>query len=189
MSLQLTHQIFLARLIPFLLFLLSHLRLPSPELDPVSLRLLFCTLSPTLLVLSSLMFCRTLLINTLHEPHGKHRLLLSRMCLLVRYLAMDVLFFRAFASTGMCLPSRCQSVGIHVTIYRCGRKRSWANLRHFLRTVEENDKIARIVSFPFHIQTRHLLNTSQKCYRVMQFTQLLSGWNAACLPPSLLGRQ
>jgi hypothetical protein len=60
-------------LIPVLPFLLNHLGRPSPELDPVLFRLLFCTL--LLLLLS----CQTCLIITLHGPHGKHRLLLSRM--------------------------------------------------------------------------------------------------------------
>jgi hypothetical protein len=34
LSLQITHEVFLSSLIPFLPFLLNHLRLPSPEFDP-----------------------------------------------------------------------------------------------------------------------------------------------------------
>jgi hypothetical protein len=37
-------------------------------------------------------------------------------CLLVRYLAMDVLFLRAYASV-ICLPSRCLAMGIGVTLF------------------------------------------------------------------------
>jgi hypothetical protein len=40
----------LQRLIPFLPFLLNHLRLPSPERDPILFRLLFCTPSRLLTV-------------------------------------------------------------------------------------------------------------------------------------------
>jgi hypothetical protein len=38
------------------------------------------------------------------------------MCLLVRYLAINVLLFRAFASAVMCLASRCLAMGIYVTL-------------------------------------------------------------------------
>jgi hypothetical protein len=76
----------LHRLISFLPFPLNHLGLPSPELEPVlsttvlySVVLCFfcCILPATLLLL--LLSCQTLLITTMHGPHGKHRLLLSRM--------------------------------------------------------------------------------------------------------------
>jgi hypothetical protein len=66
----------LHRLIPFLTFLLNHLRLPSPELEPVLFRLLFCT--PTTMLLLHLS-CRTLPITSLHGSYGKHSLILSRM--------------------------------------------------------------------------------------------------------------
>jgi hypothetical protein len=36
--------------------------------------------------------------------------------LLPRCLAVDVLLLQAFASGGMCLPSRCLAMGIHVTL-------------------------------------------------------------------------
>jgi hypothetical protein len=74
------------RLIPSLPFLLSHLRLPSSELDQFptttdcSTRLLClycCTHRAILLLL--LLSWQTLLITTLYGPHGKHRLLLSRI--------------------------------------------------------------------------------------------------------------
>jgi hypothetical protein len=42
--------------------------------------------------------------------------LLRRLYLLIRCLAMDVLLLRAFSSAGMCLPSRCLTMGIHVTL-------------------------------------------------------------------------
>jgi hypothetical protein len=62
-------------LISFLPFLLSHLGLSSLELDTVFFRLLFCTPALSLLLL----FCQTLLLNTLHGHHGKHCLIWSRM--------------------------------------------------------------------------------------------------------------
>jgi hypothetical protein len=40
---------------------------------------------------------------------------------LLRCLAIDVLFLRAFAPTGMCLLSRCVAMGIHVTIFNAIR--------------------------------------------------------------------
>jgi hypothetical protein len=84
-------------LIPFLPFLLNHLRLPSPELDPIlflldhfTSRLLFSAPSTSLLLL--LLSCRTLPIITLNGPHRKHLLVLFKdACLQLRYLAMDVL--------------------------------------------------------------------------------------------------
>jgi hypothetical protein len=35
---------------------------------------------------------------------------------MIRFLGMDVLLLRAFASAGMCLPSRCFTMGMHVTV-------------------------------------------------------------------------
>jgi hypothetical protein len=40
-------------------------------------------------------------------------------CLLVRCLTIDVLLFRAFASAGMCLPTRFLAMNIPVTIFWC----------------------------------------------------------------------
>jgi hypothetical protein len=64
----------LHRLISFVSFLLNH-RLPSPELDPILSTTVVFSSTVLLLLLSS----RTLLITILHGPHGKHRLLLTRM--------------------------------------------------------------------------------------------------------------
>jgi hypothetical protein len=36
-------------------------------------------------------------------------------CLLFRYLAIDVLLFRAIASAEICLASRCLAMSVHVT--------------------------------------------------------------------------
>jgi hypothetical protein len=74
-------------LIPFLLFLLNHIRLPSPELDPAL------------------------------DITQKTASIVKEACLLIRCLAVDVLMLRTFASAGMCLPSRCLEMGIHVTIF------------------------------------------------------------------------
>jgi hypothetical protein len=37
-------------------------------------------------------------------------------CLLIRYLAMDVLLLHAFAYAGICIPSRCLALRLYVTI-------------------------------------------------------------------------
>jgi hypothetical protein len=92
-------------LIPFLPFLLNHLRLPSPELDLIPFRLL------------SYIPCYSV-STTLHGPHGKRRLLLSRMRVYwsVSQHWTSYFFFREFASAEMCLPTRCLPVGIYVKI-------------------------------------------------------------------------
>jgi hypothetical protein len=59
----------------------------------------------------SLYVTEHLFITTSHGPHRKQPILLKRRC-----LAIDVLLLRALAPAGMCLPSRCLAVGIHVTI-------------------------------------------------------------------------
>jgi hypothetical protein len=50
--------------------------------------------------------CRTLLYNHFARTTQK------TACWLVRCLAMDVLLLRAYACAGMCLPSRCLTMGI-----------------------------------------------------------------------------
>jgi hypothetical protein len=57
--------------IPFLPSLLSHLRPISSNLDPILFRILFCTPCYSASTLR--------LKTTLHGPHGKRRLLLSRI--------------------------------------------------------------------------------------------------------------
>jgi hypothetical protein len=37
--------------------------------------------------------------------------------LLIRCQVMDVLLLRAYASAGMCLPSRCLAMSLYVTIF------------------------------------------------------------------------
>jgi hypothetical protein len=104
-------------LIPFLLFLLNHLRLLSPELEPVPFRLLFRTAcysastSPVLPNTSYNHFART--------PRKTPFSVVQNACLLVRYLAMDVLLFLGAYVAGMSLPPRCLAMGIHVTILSC----------------------------------------------------------------------
>jgi hypothetical protein len=41
--------------------------------------------------------------------------IVKEVCLLIRCLAVDVLL-RALATAGMCLPSRCLAMGLHVTV-------------------------------------------------------------------------
>lgn len=72
-------------LIPLLLFLLSHLGLPFPELDSVLV---------TTVLYSFWYFSSELLspfITPRHERQGKHSCTVKEACLLVRYLAMVVL--------------------------------------------------------------------------------------------------
>jgi hypothetical protein len=40
----------------------------------------------------------------------------KKACLLIRCVTIDVLLLHALAPAGMCLPSRCLAMGIHVTI-------------------------------------------------------------------------
>jgi hypothetical protein len=42
--------------------------------------------------------------------------IVEKASLLIRCLAIDVLLLRAYASAGMCLPSRCLAMGLYVTI-------------------------------------------------------------------------
>jgi hypothetical protein len=93
------------RLIPFLSFLLDHLRLPSPELNPI---------------LDSNNFKRPSL--SLYNPSARttqktQLSIIDEACLLIPCLAVDVLLLLAYASSGMCLPSRCLAMGLFVTIY------------------------------------------------------------------------
>jgi hypothetical protein len=86
-------------LIPFLPFLLSRLRLPSPELDLVIDNI-------------SLNFWQKLT-----RDHAENiASIVGEACLLIRCLATDVLLMRTLASAGMCLPSRCIAMGLYVTI-------------------------------------------------------------------------
>jgi hypothetical protein len=98
----------LHRLIPFLPFLLSHVRLSSPELDPVLFRLLFGTPSHLLTVL--------FYNPSAWTPRKTLSSIVKEACLQLRYLAMDDLLLSAFVAR-MCLRSRCLAMGIHVTIY------------------------------------------------------------------------
>jgi hypothetical protein len=55
-------------------------------------------------------------ITTRHGPYGKHgHSTVEEACWLVRYLAIDGLLLSAFVA-GICLPTRCLAMGIHVTI-------------------------------------------------------------------------
>lgn len=49
----------------------------------------------------------------MHGPHGKH----SLYYLLTHCVGKDVLLSHEFACVGMCVPSHCLAMGIHVTIY------------------------------------------------------------------------
>jgi hypothetical protein len=92
-------------LIPFLPFLLNHLTLPSPELDPFPDN-------------STLKRPSLFLYNPLGRDDSENiaSLLLRRLVLLIRCLAMGILLMRALVPAGMCLPSRCVAIGLYITL-------------------------------------------------------------------------
>jgi hypothetical protein len=56
-------------------------------------------------------------ITPRHGQRRNHRLsTVEKACLLICCLAMEVLFLRAYASAGICLPSRCLAMGLYVTL-------------------------------------------------------------------------
>jgi hypothetical protein len=63
--------------------------------------------------------CWTLLYDYFARTTQKTAYIVMEACFLILYLAMNVLFLRAFASAGMCFPSRCLTMGIHVTMWIC----------------------------------------------------------------------
>jgi hypothetical protein len=87
------------RVIPFLPFLLSYLRLPSPKLDPIldsnsnwnDLLCPFINSSARTTQTTQPLYCREGLFT----------------CLPIRFLEIDVPLLRSYPSAGMCLPSRC----------------------------------------------------------------------------------
>jgi hypothetical protein len=97
-------------LIPFLPFL--QLAIPKTRLDYP--RLLFYT--PLYSVFSA--YTTFVLPSYNHFPRTPRKTpssIVKNSCLLVRYLAIDVLLFRAFASAGMSLSTRCLAMDTHVT--------------------------------------------------------------------------
>jgi hypothetical protein len=102
-------------------FLLNHLRLLSPELDPIYFRLLFCTPSTLSQLLLS---CPTRLITTLHGPRKR-------------------LFTYPLPSNGChsivactCVAGRCcLAIGIQVTIFPVDsvRAQDWIRDSYILR--------------------------------------------------------
>jgi hypothetical protein len=77
---------FFYSLIPFLPFVLHHLRLSYPELGPI-------------LYSTAVLYCWDFFITTLHGPHRK-----------------QALSCWGVFTVGTCLPSRCLTMGIHITI-------------------------------------------------------------------------
>jgi hypothetical protein len=105
-------------LIPFLSFLLNHLRLPSPELDPVPFRLLFfCTFCYS--ASTSPLLPKTSYDHFAWTPRKTQSSVVQNTCLFVRYLAMDGFLFLGVCVAGMRLPARCQEMDIHVTVLSC----------------------------------------------------------------------
>jgi hypothetical protein len=115
-------------LIPFLPFLRNHLWLPSPELDPFldsSLKWTPSTELFQLLTIESNDFLCPF-ITPRNGARRKHSLsIVEKACLLIRCLAIDALFLRAYASVGMCLPSRCLAMCLYVTISSASEDKGW----------------------------------------------------------------
>jgi hypothetical protein len=100
-----------------LLFLLSHLRLLPPELDPI-------------LDKSNNLLCPFIILR--HGPRRKHSLsIVEKAYLLICCLTMDVLLLRVYASAGTCLPSRCLAMGLYVTVLKRGLDQ-WSTLLDLL---------------------------------------------------------
>jgi hypothetical protein len=59
----------------------------------------------------------TLPYNHIALTPRKTSSIVKEVCLLIRCLAIDALLLSEFASAGMCLPSRCLAMGIHVIVY------------------------------------------------------------------------
>jgi hypothetical protein len=101
-------------LIPFLSFLLRHLRLSSPELTH------FCFDYSSVLRLLYFYFTsvlqNTFYNHTARTPGKTPSSIVKNACLLVRYLAIVVLLLSVFVAV-MCLPTRCLAMDIHVTIF------------------------------------------------------------------------
>jgi hypothetical protein len=67
---------------------------------------------------STTIFCHFITLR--HGPRRTHsHSTVEKACLLMRCLLMDVLLLGAYASAGMCLPSRCLAMGLYVTILSC----------------------------------------------------------------------
>jgi hypothetical protein len=64
-----------------------------------------------------LLSCRTLLIATLHGPHGKHSLYCWRSQFTVPLPSNRYPIIVCSFVAGMCLPTPCLAMGIHVTIF------------------------------------------------------------------------
>jgi hypothetical protein len=56
------------------------------------------------------------LITTLHGPAVNTASIVKVACLLMRCPVIDVLLLSEFACAGMCLPSRCLAMSMHVTV-------------------------------------------------------------------------
>jgi hypothetical protein len=67
-----------------------------------------------------LLFYRTLPYNhSTRTPRKTLYSIVERAFLLTRFLTLEVPLLSEFACAGMCLPSRCLAMGIHVTICYC----------------------------------------------------------------------
>jgi hypothetical protein len=89
------------------LFSCHFLQLPIPKTRLSLIPLLFYISSDFLTVPSYKSSART--------PRKTLSSVVKNACLLVRYLAIDILLLNACVA-GMCLPTRCLAMGIHVTL-------------------------------------------------------------------------
>jgi hypothetical protein len=119
LSLQITHEVFLAQSNSFLAIILqlpiSKTRLNSiPSSYPGRLASRNSTFH------FRLDYC-SILLNTalwrLCTDHAENTASIKEACWLVRCLALDVLFLRSYACAGMCLPSRCLTMCLYITVF------------------------------------------------------------------------
>jgi hypothetical protein len=113
---------------------LDSIQLQAPKLISWQAGILKLDSSPSTTVLYSYCFShysRDLcpFITNRYKPHRKHPRNVKEVCLLVHYVAMDVLLSLTHAA-GMCLLSRCLVMGIHATIF----SNLMLKIRHFIYT-------------------------------------------------------
>jgi hypothetical protein len=97
----------------------------------------------------------SILPNTSHNhfsrtPQETPSSIVKEACLLVRYLAVDVLIFRAFPSAGMCLPSRCLAMDMHVIMYPVETRKQHRTAVHNTTWLEFIFLAIRHLKFVFH---------------------------------------
>jgi hypothetical protein len=136
MSLQITYEVFFSQPNSFLATIM---RLPTPKTRLNSISLLPSSYSGWLAPRNStihfstttVLYCQTLSYNHFVRATQKEA------CLFIRCLTMDVLLLRAYACTGICLPSRCLAVDLYITIFSNSLK--FHIIQSILRPIQRED--------------------------------------------------